>query len=143
MLKTYLSRIGLSLLNTWKQNYSPYMKGTLHVIISAPLNSPDGKKLGTKANFKPAHPVMLITNKEYSDHKIFNELKACADFYGSLSFSIMSFVSQGTTAITFDTYIFTSIQGTIESISLLLKNGHKKYSHDTYAQKKSQNNSGD
>lgn len=36
----------------------------------------------------------------------------------------------GTTAITFDTYVLTSMQGTVESISLLLKNGRM---NDAYA----------
>jgi hypothetical protein len=66
---------------------------------------------------------MQITNKEYSHHKSFDELKSYADFYDLLSGFIMSFVSMGTSAITFDTYVLTSMQGTVESINLLLKSG--------------------
>lgn len=62
--------------------------------------------------------------KEYSEHPIFTQLDYYADFYDSLSFSIMGFVSIGTTAITnIDTYAYSSMKGTIESIKDILKKG--------------------
>lgn len=73
---------------------------------------------------------MEIKSKEYSNHKIFEELKTYIDFYSSLSFSTMQFVATGTTALNFDTYVFTSIQGTLDSISTLLSKGRI---NDSYA----------
>jgi hypothetical protein len=62
--------------------------------------------------------------KEYSEHPIFTQLDYYTDFYDSLSFSIMGFVSMGTTAITnIDTYAYSSMKGTIESINDVLKKG--------------------
>jgi hypothetical protein len=62
--------------------------------------------------------------KEYSEHPIFTQLDYYADFYDSLSFSIMGFVSMGTTAITnIDTYTYSSMKGTIESIKDVLRKG--------------------
>jgi hypothetical protein len=62
--------------------------------------------------------------KEYLEHPIFNELDYYAKFYDSLSFSIMSFMSMGTMAIlNIDTYAYSSIKGTIESIKDILKKG--------------------
>jgi hypothetical protein len=71
-----------------------------------------------------------ITDRKYSEHQVFNALKTYEEFYDSLSTSIMHFVSMGTAALNFDTYIFTSMQGTIESIRLLLVNGRI---NDAYA----------
>lgn len=57
-------------------------------------------------------------------HKVFSELERYVDFYESLSMSVFSFVTTGTDGIiNIDTYMFTSIRGTIESIRLILKNG--------------------
>jgi hypothetical protein len=65
-----------------------------------------------------------IDSEEYQNHKVFSELIQYIDFYESLSMSIFSFVTTGTNAIlNMDTYMFTSIRGTIESIRLILKNG--------------------
>lgn len=69
--------------------------------------------------------------KEYTDHKVFEELKIYSEFYGSLSFSIMSKVSQGTNALlNLDTYVYSSIKGTIDSIREILEKGRI---NDTYA----------
>lgn len=69
--------------------------------------------------------------KEYIEHKVFGQLTEYADFYKSLSFSIMSWVSQGTKAITnIDTYVYSSIQGTLESIHDILLKGRI---NDSYA----------
>jgi hypothetical protein len=69
--------------------------------------------------------------KEYFEHSIFNQLKYYSDFYDSLSFSIMGFISMGTSGIiNMDTYAYSSIKGTIESIKDILKKGRI---NDAYA----------
>ena len=69
--------------------------------------------------------------KEYLEHPVFDELDYYSDFYDSLSFSIMSFISMGTTAIVnINTYAYSSIKGTIESIKDILKKGRI---NDAYA----------
>ena len=57
-------------------------------------------------------------NKEYLEHTVFGQLTEYADFYRSLSDSTMSWISQGTNSdINIDTYVFSSMQGTLESIN--------------------------
>jgi hypothetical protein len=69
--------------------------------------------------------------KRYLHHRVFAELTEYADFYCSLSFSIMNWISQGTKAITnIDTYVYSSIQGTLESIHDILLKGRI---NDSYA----------
>ena len=69
--------------------------------------------------------------KEYLEHEVFKKLEEYTDFYSSLSFSIMNWHSQGTNAIiNIDTYMYSSIQGTIESIKEILSNGRI---NDSYA----------
>lgn len=69
--------------------------------------------------------------KEYLEHHIFEELKCYQDFYKSLSFTIMQWVPLGVNSfLNFDTYVFSSIAGTLESILLVLKNGRI---NDAYA----------
>jgi len=68
---------------------------------------------------------------EYMKHPIFKKLEFYSDFYNSLSFSIMGFSSSGTYSIVnIDTYVFSSMQGTIESIQDVLKKGRI---NDAYA----------
>ena len=65
--------------------------------------------------------VML---KEYTEHKIFIELIELSKFYNDFSYSIMCFGSLGTkNIINIDTYMMSSISGTLESINDVLKNG--------------------
>ena len=65
-----------------------------------------------------------ILGKEYTEHLIFQQLKYYSDFYNSLSFSIMNWNSMGTKAIlNLDTYTFSSIKGTINSITEILSKG--------------------
>lgn len=71
-----------------------------------------------------------MINSEYKEHKIFSELSKYADFYKNLSFSIFPWVTQGTAGHNFDSYLISSIQGTIESIGLILKDGKI---NDSYA----------
>ena len=70
-------------------------------------------------------------NKEYLEHSVFRQLTEYADFYRSLSDSTMSWISQGTnSAINIDTYVFSSTQGTLESIHDILLKGRI---NDAYA----------
>ncbi|PKP13546.1 MAG: hypothetical protein CVU08_04830 [Bacteroidetes bacterium HGW-Bacteroidetes-3] len=70
-------------------------------------------------------------DKEYLEHCVFGQLADYADFYRSLSDSTMSWISQGTnSAINIDTYVFSSMQGTLESINDILFKGRI---NDAYA----------
>ena len=65
-----------------------------------------------------------VAESEYQGHKIFQDLGRYIDFYNSWAFSTFSFVTQGTTSIVnIDSYIFSSIKGTLSSIDMILKNG--------------------
>ena len=67
----------------------------------------------------------------YKDHPVFIQLSEYAEFYKNLSFSIFGFVTQGTKAIcNIDSYVFSSIQGTLESIKDILMKGRI---NDAYA----------
>ena len=60
----------------------------------------------------------------YLKHKVFDELKYMMEFYDSLSMSCYSFVSTGTQGIiNYASYVYSSIEGTLDSISTLLTKG--------------------
>jgi hypothetical protein len=70
-------------------------------------------------------------SNEYRSHPIFEELKVYSTFYKDLSFHVMNWMSRGTGAImNLDTYVYSSVQGTLESISSLLRSGRI---NDAYA----------
>lgn len=76
---------------------------------------------------------MLHSNfdTEFKEHKIFAELSAYSEFYKSLSFSIFQFVTSGVHVLyNLDSSIISSIQGTVESIKLVLSDGKV---NDAYA----------
>lgn len=63
-------------------------------------------------------------NKDYTGHKVFVQLIEYANFYKALSESVMNWVSQGTRSIfNLDTYVYSSMQGTLESIHDILLKG--------------------
>lgn len=64
--------------------------------------------------------------KEYIEHVIFKNLDSISEFYDFISFNSYSFLPDGLpgTFPNIDTYIFSSIRGTIDSVRLLLKNAH-------------------
>lgn len=65
-----------------------------------------------------------MTHHEYSSHSILKELESYIKFYKLLSFSIFQFIPLGTSATAnIDSYILSSIQGTVESIKLILREG--------------------
>lgn len=67
---------------------------------------------------------MMVSDRKYAEHSIFLELESYTDFYNSLSTSVFCFPTMGTTSIcNIDTYVYSSIQGTVDSIRILLKNG--------------------
>lgn len=68
---------------------------------------------------------------ENENNKLLEDLTVYIDFYKRLSFSIMRFIKIGTNnIINIDSYIFSSMQGTIESIESLIK---KERINDAYA----------
>lgn len=74
---------------------------------------------------------MKRLDKEYLDHDVFGQLTDFVEFYNSLSFTTVNFLSQGTKAnFSLDTYVFSSIKGTLESIKEILLNGRV---NDAYA----------
>lgn len=67
---------------------------------------------------------MKVDDKQYIEHKVFEELALYSNFYRQWSFSIMHWVPVGTTAImNIDTYVYSSIHETLESIKDLLIKG--------------------
>ena len=71
----------------------------------------------------------MTINNTYKEHHVFKQLSEYADFYKSLAFSIFRFTTQGTKAIcNMDSYVYSSIQGTLESIKdILIKGRIKRY----------------
>lgn len=67
---------------------------------------------------------MMVKDKAYKEHVIFSDLDSYIGFYSSFALSIMGFATKGTTAmVNMDTYVYSSIQGTVESIRLVLEKG--------------------
>jgi hypothetical protein len=74
---------------------------------------------------------MMVNDEEYKNHHVFSELEGYFDFYKSLSWSVFSFCLTGTDAIcNIDSYVYSSIKGTLESILKILNNGRI---NDAYA----------
>ncbi len=74
---------------------------------------------------------MMVADKKYAKHTIFQELNDYADFYDSISMSVFSFPTVGTSAIcNMDTYVYSSIKGTVDSINEILLKGRI---NDAYA----------
>lgn len=61
---------------------------------------------------------------EYEHHKIFDEVSLYTKYYNSLSFSVFKFLPLGTKGIVnIDSYMYSSIHGTLESMRIILENG--------------------
>ncbi len=74
---------------------------------------------------------MQIKDKAYSEHRVFKELDQYAKFYKDLSMSVFSFITMGTKSlVNIDTYVLSSMQGTLESIKVILIAGRI---NDAYA----------
>jgi hypothetical protein len=73
----------------------------------------------------------MMMDNAYIEYPVFGQLSKYAEFYGNLSFSTMAFVTMGTKSIiNIDTYVYSSMQGTLESIRDILINGRI---NDAYA----------
>ena len=67
---------------------------------------------------------MQVTDKAYQDHQVFAELERYKQFYQQLAMSVFSFATMGTTAFcNIDTYVYSSMQGTLDSIKIILLAG--------------------
>ncbi|SEG16344.1 hypothetical protein SAMN05216334_13316 [Nitrosomonas ureae] len=74
---------------------------------------------------------MRVVDKSYQEHRVFSEFSKYVEFYKHFSMSVFSFVSMGTKAFgNIDTYMYSSIQGTIKSIEAVLRAGRI---NDAYA----------
>jgi hypothetical protein len=75
--------------------------------------------------------VMMPTDKEYESHSAFADLDHYIGFYKSLAHSVFPFATMGTKAIcNIDSYVYSSIQGTLDSIRAILGYGRI---NDAYA----------
>ena len=62
--------------------------------------------------------------QKYLAHKVFEQLNSYSNFYKDLSFHITGFITPGIQSIiNIDTYVYSSIQGTLESIRDILLKG--------------------
>ena len=79
-----------------------------------------------------SYMTQFKANKPHlENHPIIENLQLYSKFYESWSYLVIKFVPLGTKAIFhFDTYIFGSMQATLDSISLLIQNGK---TNDAYA----------
>lgn len=74
---------------------------------------------------------MPLNDEEFQKHAVFADLERYAAFYESLAFCVFGFVSVGTRAIcNIDSYVLSSIQGTLASIHAILRDGRV---NDAYA----------
>jgi hypothetical protein len=74
---------------------------------------------------------MTGNQSEFASHPVFEDLKAYIAFYEHLSRSVFSWITQGTGAFcNIDSYVYSSIQGTLSSIDEILRNGRV---NDAYA----------
>src|SRR5437588_813388 len=74
---------------------------------------------------------MMVDDEEYQKHAVFTELERYCCFYENLARSVFSFVSGGTGALcNIDSYLLSSIQGTLTSVRLILRDGRI---NDAYA----------
>lgn len=63
-------------------------------------------------------------SEDYLKHKVFDDLKFMMAFYDSVSMSCFSFIPGGTHGImNYASYVYSAIEGTLDSISTLLKKG--------------------
>lgn len=68
-----------------------------------------------------------IASEEYQNHQVFDVLGDLSKFYQDLSLAAFSFVGDGIEykmPFNYETYIFSSLGNTLDSISLLLREGH-------------------
>ena len=67
---------------------------------------------------------MEITSEAYQSHGVFKDLDRYVDFYKNLAISILPFMTSGTKSmLNIDTYMYSSMEGTLDSIRTILRNG--------------------
>lgn len=68
----------------------------------------------------------------HKEHSVFKQLSEFAEFYKDLATSVMGWVTQGTmgSVLNIDTYVYSSMQGTLDSIKDILIKGRI---NDSYA----------
>lgn len=67
---------------------------------------------------------MMVSDEAYQNHDVFTELERYESFYEKLAFSCFPWATMGTkAAANIDSYVFSSIQGTMCSIKLVLREG--------------------
>jgi hypothetical protein len=69
---------------------------------------------------------MRVNDPEYQTHAVFDQLDRHINFYKDLAESVMMWYPPGTgtkSIVNVDSYLFSSIQGTVSSIQLILKTG--------------------
>ena len=65
-----------------------------------------------------------MLGKEFLEHNVFNQLDEYAEFYNNLALSIMGFISNGVKGFfNIDSFLYTSVQGTLNSIRDILIKG--------------------
>lgn len=71
-----------------------------------------------------SHKVPLP--KEYTEHPIFEDIDLMMDAYDFLSYNSFGFMPDGLPGewINYETYIFSSLKGTLESMKMLLESAH-------------------
>ncbi|MCP9750374.1 hypothetical protein [Ferruginibacter sp. HRS2-29] len=68
---------------------------------------------------------------DYIGHKVFKELQYYIEYYNSLAFGVANYLNSGTPGlINLDTHIMSSIEGTLDSIEMIL---HAGRINDSYA----------
>jgi len=76
---------------------------------------------------KEKDPFAKVTHAdrdEFKKHGVFSDLDKAISFYDSFSMGIMGFATVGTKAIiNIDTYVYSSMEGTLESIKMILEKG--------------------
>jgi len=74
---------------------------------------------------------MMVSDEKYQKHGVFDDLTRYSNFYDTLGHSVFPFVSVGTKSLgNIDSYLFSSIQGTLLSIQTILRDGRI---NDAYA----------
>jgi hypothetical protein len=74
---------------------------------------------------------MMVTDPAYKEHAVFADLDRYITFYSRLAQSVIGWAPMGTSAfLNIDSYVFSSMQGTLSSIRMLLEHGRI---NDAYA----------
>ena len=67
---------------------------------------------------------MNVKDKEYQEHPVFADIDNYSEFYKALAIIVLPWITDGTRALgNLDTYVYSSIQGTLSSMSLILRDG--------------------